>query len=297
MFDPNNADGTYLDDDVPSDPTVPATHYISSFLGTNSWNTRGNTMMVYWAEQYGATSTYGEANSWNKTPKSGGSAIVSVRCIRNLGMPYKSTANPASYYKVNDANTSISLDYMNINALRQVDDEGGALPYVNLGAVGFNNSPYFGFDVDSGYYGNNGKTTNTVTSENANYTTWYRAYQGESAKFPDVSSLCPKGWRVPNQREMKLMIRALPNDSWNFRIAPGYYYTYGYLMYNGQDCDGDYFGAFYYFPTTGQVNRRVATSEGLAAASTGQRAVRCVKDNPNAKHSSSSDYEDGGEGW
>ncbi len=292
LFDPNNADGTYLDDDVPSDPTVPATHYISSFLGSSS------SLMVYWAEQYGATSTYSEANSWNKTPKSGGSPIVSVRCIRNLGMPYTSTANPTSYYKVNDANTSISLDYMNINALRQEYDAGGALPHVYLGTVGFNNSPYFGFDVESGYYGNNGKTTTNVTqnSNSVNSTTWYRAYQGESPEFPNVASICPNGWRVPNQREMKLMIRALPNDSWNFRIAPSYSYTYGYLMYNGQDCDRDYLGIFYYFPTTGQVNRRVASSEGFAAANTGKRAVRCVKDNPNAKHSSSSDYEDGGEG-
>lgn len=292
LFDPNNADGTYLDDDVPSDPTVPATHYISSFLGSS------NSLMVYWAEQYGATSTYSEANSWNKTPKSGGSPIVSVRCIRHLGMPYTSTANPTSYYKVNDANTSISLDYMNINALRQEYDEGGALPHVYLGTVGFNNSPYFGFDVESGYYGNNGKTTTNVTqnSNSVNSTTWYRAYQGESPEFPNVASICPDGWRVPNQREMKLMIRALPNNSWNFRIDPGWSYTYGYLMYNGQDCDRDYLGIFYYFPTTGQVNRRVASSEGFAAASTGKRAVRCVKDNPNAKHSSSSDYGEGGEG-
>ena len=293
LFDPNNADGTYLDDDVPSDPTVPATHYISSFLGSSS------SLMVYWAEQYGATSTYSEANSWNKTPKSGSSPIVSVRCIRHLGMPYTSTANPTSYYKVNDANTSISLDYMNINALRQEYDAGGALPHVYLGNVGFNNSPYFGFDVESGYYGNNGKTTTNVTqnSNSVNSTTWYRAYQGESPEFPNVASICPSGWRVPNQREMKLMIRALPNNSWNFRIAPGYSYTYGYLMYNGQDCDREYLGIFYYFPTTGQVNRRVASSEGFAAANTGKRAVRCVKDNPNAKHSSSSDYNEGGEGF
>ena len=294
LFDPNNADGTYRDDDVTSNPTVPATHYISSYLGSSS------SLNVYWAEQYGAISTYYEANSWDKTPKSGDSPIVSVRCIRHLGMSYTSTDNPTSYYKVNDTNTSISLDYMNINALRQEYDEGGALPYVNLGAVGFNNSPYFGLDIQPGYYGNNGQTINTVTSQPANYTTWYRAYQGESPKFPDVNSICPDGWRVPNQREMKLMIRALPNDSWNYRYKKNEWGSYdrdyaeGYLMYNGQDCDGDYFGVFYYFPTTGQVNRRVPGV--MSDADNGHRAVRCVKDNPNAKHSSSSDYNEGGEG-
>lgn len=295
LFDPNNADGTYLDDDVSSNPTVPATHYISSYLGSS------NSLNVYWAEQYGAISTYSEANDWGKTPKSGNSPIVSVRCIRHLGIPYTSTDNPTSYYKVNDTNTSISLDYMNINALRQEYDEGGALPYVNLGAVGFNNSPYFGLDIQPGYYGNDGQTTTDVTIQPTNYTTWYRAYQGESAKFPDVNSICPDGWRVPNQREMKLMIRALPNSSWNYRYKKNDWgsfdldYAEGYLMYNGQDCDGDYFGAFYYFPTTGQVNRRVPGD--MSEADDGQRAVRCVKDNPNAKHSSSSDYNEGGEGW
>ncbi len=294
LFDPNNADGTYSDNDVPSNPTVPATHYISSYLGSSS------SLNVYWAEQYGAISTYAEANDWGKTPKSGNSPIVSVRCIRHLGMSYTSTENPTSYYKVNDANTSISLDYMNINALRQVYDEGGALPYVNLGAVGFNNSPYFGLDIQPGYYGNNGQTKTDVNSQPTNYTTWYRAYQGESAEFPDVKSICPDGWRVPNQREMKLMIRALPNSSWNYRYKKNEWGSYdrdyaeGYLMYNGQDCDGDYFGAFYYFPTTGQVNRRVPGI--MSDADNGQRAVRCVKDNPNAKHSSSSDYNEGGEG-
>ena len=101
---------------------------------------------------------------------------------------------------------------------------------------------------------------------------------------------------MPTQREMKIMVRALPSDSWNFRVAPGSSYNYGYLMLNGQNLStyGNYFGVFYYFPTTNEFNRRVTSS--MSATTTGSRAVRCVKDNPNAKHSSAGDYGEGGEG-
>lgn len=303
LYDPNNADGYYNDNEVGS-KNVRATHYLSTFLGNDSWASSVSPF-VYWAEQYGATSTLYATEHW-RTPKAvkddvTGQSVVAVRCVRNLGMRYDETTMPQSFYSVStvDGNSSISLEYMNINALRTSSDAGGSLPYAYLGDIGYNNSPYLGFYVMPGYYGNNGLTDTNVTSSNnlRNYTTWYRAYQGESPEFPNVTSICPNGWRVPTQREMKIMVRALPNDSWNFRIAPTTSYTYGYLMLNGQNLStyGNYFGVFYYFPTTNEFNRRVSSSMS-ATNNSGQRAVRCVKDNPNAKHSSSSDYNEGGEG-
>ncbi len=301
LYDPNNADGYYNDNEV-GRKNVRATHYLSTFLGNDSW-ARSVSPFVYWAEQYGATSTLYATENWS-TPKAvkddvTGQSVVAVRCVRNLGMRYDATAMPQSFYSVStvDGNSSISLEYMNINALRTAYDAGGSLPYAYLGDIGYNNSPYLGFYVMPGYFGNNGQTTTDVTSTNAsNRTTWYRAYQGESPEFPDVSSICPNGWRVPTQREMKIMVRALPNASWNYRVPVDQSYSYGYLMINGQNLStyGNYFGVFYYFPTSNEFNRRVSGS--MSETTSGRRAVRCVKDNPNAKHSSSSDYEDGGEG-
>ena len=303
LYDPNNADGYYRDNEV-GNKNVRATHYLSTYLGRDTWATQVSPF-VYWAEQFGATSTLYATENWGN-PKAvkddeTGQSVVSVRCVRNLGMRYDVTEMPQPYYSVStvDGNSSISLEYMNINALRTAYDAGGSLPYAYLGDIGYNNSPYLGFYAMPGYYGNNGSTTTNVTSSNnlRNYTTWYRAYQGESPEFPNVTSICPDGWRVPTQREMKIMVRALPNSSWNFRIDPTGSFTYGYLMLNGQNLStyGNYFGVFYYFPTTNEFNRRVTGS--MSETTTGSRAVRCVKDNPNAKHSSSSDYEDGGEGW
>lgn len=285
-------DGTYNHNEVGGQ--VRGRHYL-----TSTWDsgTTATSLKVYWSEQYGANSTYREADSWNNMPTVGSTNVVSVRCIRHLGMPYTSTDAPMSYYKRtdnSDGSNSISLDYMNIAALRQTYDEGNSLPYVHLDATGYNNSPYLGFNVLPGFYGNSGLTTTNVTGSHSNTTTWYRAYQGEQPNAT-VTGICPNGYRVPTQREMLIMIRALDNTSWNYRRAPGYSYTYGYIMYNGQDCswNGNYFGTFYFFPTTGQVNRRVTSS--MAETTTDNRAVRCVQDNKDAKHSSSSDYGEGGD--
>lgn len=293
LFDRENGyDGTYNHREVGGQ--VRGRHYL-----TSTWNsgTTATSLRVYWSEQYGANSTYREADNWNNMPTISGTNVVSVRCIRHVGMPYTSTDAPMSYYKRtdnSDGSNSISLDYMNIAALRQTYDEGNGLPYVHLDATGYNNSPYLGFNVLPGFYGNNGVTTATVDGNHSNTTTWYRAYQGEQPNAT-VDGICPNGYRVPTQREMLIMIRALDNTSWNYRRDPGSSYTYGYIMYNGQDCswNGNYFGTFYFFPTTGQVNRRVTSS--MAATTTGYRAVRCVQDNKDAKHSSSSDYGEGGE--
>jgi hypothetical protein len=62
-------------------------------------------------------------------------------------------------------------------------------------------------------------------------------------------------------------------------------------MYNGLTTQAGKFGTFHY--NGDEINM---TTRNNMAASTDSAVTRCVKDNPNAKHSSSSDYEEGGEG-
>ena len=314
LYDPqNNYDYTYTHWET-GNLSVHGRHYISSTWTSTSSSASSDYLYTYWAEQYGATSTYDNASSWV------GLNAASVRCVRNMGVAYNKTDAPQSYYKdpmtvdveVKDANGSVStvkasiinLDYMNIVALRQNKDEGNPLAFSYIDAAGYNNAPYLGLMVLPGYYGNNGLNSTT---------TWSRAYKGESPLFSE-ESICPDGWRVPNQREMQIMMRALPKDSWTYNGDPGSQLTSnGYLMLNVQNIGGtnNSIGRFYYFPYNDAVQRRVAYgfdptattyNENSGPSQWGVRwsnttaAVRCVKDNPNAKHSSSSDYNEGGEG-
>jgi hypothetical protein len=63
-------------------------------------------------------------------------------------------------------------------------------------------------------------------------------------------------------------------------------------MYNGLTTQANKFGTFHYNYSNDEINM---TTNNNMATSTNAAVTRCVKDNPNAKHSSSSDYEDGGE--
>jgi hypothetical protein len=102
------------------------------------------------------------------------------------------------------------------------------------------------------------------------------------------------------------MTRAINAENWD----PG-----AYVMLNGQVLDrtASNFGIFYYYLqknnnnefelTTNRISRLLSTlpdgqevSNGSNPESGYTAKVRCVKDNPAAKHSSSSDFNEGGEG-
>ena len=80
------------------------------------------------------------------------------------------------------------------------------------------------------------------------------------------------------------MVKALPKASWT---------STGYLMYNGLTTQVGKFGTFHYNYSRNEINM---TTNSDMVSSTDAAVTRCVKDNPNAKHSSSSDYGEGGEG-
>lgn len=423
LFDPNNPDGYYSETINYQTVQTPASHYTSSTID-------GGSPRIYWAEEFGATSTYSQSTQWGKAPgypNSNGTKIVSVRCLRNLGMSYGDTNMPQdyivvkqpvkgvvtetditdevladgvvneseydrrgnetdvtadviadgvvntneyeslkenqdvttivtadgefseieqqfftrterqvnnpygynlpstsgmsngqtkenvygrvyrirsnnyeyyvytyigtkyyryTYYRINDTSIdgSITLPYMNLGALRSSYDNGNSLPYANVDDIGENNRPYKGLFV-------------SATTVNAD---WRQAYDSERST---TNKVCPKGYRVPNQREIILMTRAISVDNWD---------EGAYVMLNGQvlNRSASNFGEFYYY--LGKDNQGQLTdnriSRMLSTIPTGQEVsngrgpdgytakVRCVKDNPAAKHSSSSDFNEGGEG-
>lgn len=419
LYDPNNPDGYYSETINYQTFQTPASHYTSSTID-------GGSPRIYWAEEFGATSTYLQSTQWNKAPKSNGKNVVSVRCLRNLGMSYGDTDMPQdyivveqpvkgvvtetditdevladgvvntseydrrseevdvtaqviadgvvntneyesleenqdvtsivtadgeyseieqqfftrterqvnnsygynlpstsgmsngqtkenvygrvyrisrnnyeyyvytytgtkyyryTYYRINDKSIdgSITLPYMNLGALRSSYDNGNSLPYANVDDIGENNRPYKGLFV-------------SATTVNAN---WRQAYESERST---TNKVCPKGYRVPNQREIILMTRAISVDNWD---------EGAYVMLNGQvlNRSASNFGEFYYYLgkdnqgqlTDNRISRMLSTIPTGEEVSDGRgpdgytAKVRCVKDNPAAKHSSSSDFNEGGE--
>ncbi len=301
LYDPKNPDGYYYDRDWDADAPrkTPATHYVTSTINDSY-------PQVYWAEEYGASSTHYNALKWAKAPlkeeifdtnnyptednaSNYGNyreyAVVSVRCLRNLGMVYTSTDKPQDFYEVEQPTTSndgsITLPYINKGALRSAPDNGASLPYAHIDDIGENNRPFTGFFVKY-------STTTGVT--------WNDVYRSEvSTKQED--KVCPEGYRVPNQREMLLMSQLITGN-WNNN---GWY-----AMLNGQylsDRSSSNFGAFFYYRTDKRITRVLTTLNANGLADTKPEPdypdnvmVRCVMDNPNAKHSSSSDFNEGGEG-
>ncbi len=248
MFDPQNPDGYYPIDGI----TAPATHYVTSTIKNSS-------PMVYWAEEFGATSTHDAAIGWrqavvpdsyvetyrnialstnydngitdamvqNNKKEVRNNAIVAVRCVRNFGAKYTSTDLPQDYYIVTQpsgGDGTIDLTYINAAALRTAPDSGIALAYGDVNTTTENNRPYTGFFVQN----------ESVAIYNSGG--WRKAYDGEVS---GTDRVCPTGYRVPNQREMILMSITL--ESWPNQGA--------YTMFNGQYL-GYYnpakFGEFYY---------------------------------------------------
>lgn len=289
LYDENNPDGYY----VKNSYTYPASHYVTSTIsGSSPW--------VYWAEEYGATSTHSNAIGWDQAPLSGGQAVVSLRCVRHFGLPYNSSDMPQDYITVTQPTSSssdgtIDLKYINPDALRTAPDSGAALAYAHLNDVGENNRPYAGFFVD---YDSQSLSTSGAMS-------WRQAYNGE---VTGTNRVCPTGYRVPNQREMVLMSRAITGN-WNSRL---------YVMFNGQyikgadanNADFYLFGAFFYDTNDKRITRmRMTVEDGTEVGNSSgtlyddpgygtlARWVRCVKDNPDAKPDVSGSFDDEGVDW
>lgn len=188
----------------------PILHYMTSTIvapPTNDDSRKGYSPLLYWAQEYGATSRTDESNTWN-TQKS-----MSYKCLRHLGKRNDEAELPQKYYTIEGGVPNIDSDsyrqatttneyvfdlkYLNPVALRQSHDNGNALPYVDLGVKGENNKPYRRFSVAP-----------SASIEESKE--WYLIYKS------GTSSLT--GYRVPNQREMLLMGNYL--DGWS---KNGYY--------------------------------------------------------------------------
>ncbi|MGL4805188.1 MAG: hypothetical protein ACRC26_02455, partial [Bacteroidales bacterium] len=141
-------------------------------------------------------------------PEQGKEKLV-YRCVRNLGTKADDLAIPEDFVKTervqeNDIYfTRISLDKLNYKSIRGHRQEIEQIEHNERSAE---NLPYWSFDVFRGTHG-----------EGLN---WYDV----NSKVNQGNSPCPKGWRVPNQRELSYMLSRLGSDGgWSTRWWAGFW--------------------------------------------------------------------------
>ena len=141
LYDPENPDGKY-NRTYQYRGTFSASHYASSSIYNQS------APYIYWGEEYGGTSYYGQWGPGGQYNTGQHMPTLSVRCIRNLGTRHDDYKMPQDYIQVknkatgelvknitpgntNSINTeyTISLQYIDPRALRSNIVENGSVPF------------------------------------------------------------------------------------------------------------------------------------------------------------------------
>ena len=167
----------------------------SSGSATNPW--------VIWAEE-GAS-----RGEWNGSQQSGGNGTsvnnpndVSkdyyYRCIRYLGISLDNIGETPTDYVVN-RDGKLYVTNLGRLAKRDASDNGRELPRHTERGSDDVNKPYtvgFAYNLTPSGYGNIDLNWNDFSAK---------------LKHNSRSELCPPGYRVPNQRELMLMMTSIPN--------------------------------------------------------------------------------------
>lgn len=206
---------------------------------------------VLWAEEgasVGGLRVGGDQNTDN---------LYDYRCIRNLGIDISEKQAPESYAKIsggpyyenNIGYYTVDASVINSRALRSTDDEGINLPLGHERSQ--NNMPYKSFDVKTG------------NEEYYKYTTWETVQNNIASN----NNPCPEGWRVPNQREMLIMmsLSTLSLGSTDLATATSFSFC-------GNDADGGMYGSDRYGFFYNEGNMTLASGDPSLN-------VRCVRDN------------------
>lgn len=145
---------------------------------------------VLWAEEGSSTSDYNEySQSYNH----------SIRCMRYLGQVEKPTDDELKWWKqeTRDGLIKVSMTHLNTNSIRSSYTTGELVMHTE---VEENNKPYEAFWV----YGEDMRISRTWAEVNGSYGNYTN------------SSVCPEGWRIPNQRELTLLMRARNTTAGNY---------------------------------------------------------------------------------
>lgn len=209
-----------------------------------------NSVLSYWDNPTILWSSEGSSiGNMNNATGYSNNMNFNYRCVRNLGVSSENEdAEPQDFASYNNNDGTINLQYLDSKSIRAYTQTAELPDHHERSA---DNLPFWKFKVRNDCHGNN--------------LNWYELRNRINAN----NSPCPAGYRVPNQRELALMLSRIKNDG-HWTLGNHFSRTRFSMNPNPQG-------------TNGRPGFSVSDNAGILYLinNTGERGgVRCVRDLP-----------------
>ena len=231
----------------------------SSYWGGKDGNSTNPT--VLWAEEGSSIGDYDYSVSYN-----GGNSYA-YRCVRNLGISLNAVLAenvPQNYVDWDSENMTVDLSLLGYASKRNASDGGNTLPEHHERNT--NNRPYEKFQISEEEY-----SRYEERNQEVDYT-WddFHDHLYPTSPWQRASSPCPDDYRVPNQREMAIML-TIPEIKADFDGDGSYrsFMTSTAFSMNGEILWSDNPGFLYRSDTQTYI---------LETGSSNKGGTRCIRD-------------------